>query len=389
MMVFRSATFLTFCLLLVSMGVQGVNLQLRTKHRDRDRARGPAPVVAVAVQPQPEANAVAAFKEQAKTNTEAAQEAVAKANVHRSEEALTHEMKMLDLQQQQVQLLLKLKQTHEAREQAERELVHHHLVAAQAETARLVQDLTSAPKNKLLIKLRALNDVISDAFLPHKSTAHTTQPSSIAIDTKLQQKMKQTPAATPTPAQQLLDKKIEDKATEVIDAQLDGILNSQELAYIQAHNNLATADASSTDTTIVEADHGALPGETPDEHFNRLNKEADALMAQAYPFIKCEGVAAGTAGGGTGGTGGTAATAMTGATGGNSTATAGTAATGANTASTAATATTGTTGTAGGALVSADTAATAAAPSAGGGTAATAASGATGVTGDSSSSSTG
>jgi len=319
-LVFRGATFLSICLLVCFMGVEGVNHRVRTMNRDRA-----APAPAAAPVPQP-----AQFKQQAKT--EAMSEATAKANLARTEQQLNNEMKMLDLQQQQVQLLSKLKATHEAREKAERELVHHRLLAAQAETARLVHDLESSTTSKLLMKLQKLNDIIATAMIPHKKSttaaAAAAKPTSIAIDTKLKQKMKEDPAAptngVESAAKKALHKKLVNKATEVVNAQLDGILNSEELAYIKAHNDLGDSDQAETADggDIVEQDTGALPGESPDEHFNRLSKEADALMAKAYPFIKCEG-AGGSSGGSSTGEGNSTATGesstVEGSTGGNST----------------------------------------------------------------------
>jgi len=280
MLVFRGTTLIQYasvvCLLLALTGVHAIDL--------RKMVERVTPVVTSQ-----------SFKEQAKT--EALSEATLKATLARTQANLEHENKMLSMQQEEVDLLLKLKALTEQREHAERSLVHQRLVVAQRETARLVSDLAARSKIKMLMDLQKLNTVIAQSLLPHQ------KPSSIAIDSKLLQK-KQAPAAesedaaTPTngvesDAKKQLHKQLVAKAAEVVDAQLDGILNSEELAYIKAHNELGDSDASETeDGEIKEEDHGANPGETPDEHYKRLSKEADALMAKAYPFIRCEGAGA-------------------------------------------------------------------------------------------------
>jgi len=290
----RGATFAFLCLLVVFTGA------VNTEHRLRSKV---PPVE---------------FKQQAKD--EVTTEAAVETQLARSQFQLEQETKMLDMQREQMDLLLKLKATMEARERAESTLTHQRLVMAQREVSSLVEDLASTSKNKMLIDLQKLNSVISHSMLRHHKTTTTNakdgaQPALNPIDTKLTEQKKQTPAATTsstnaaTPsngvesdAKIALHKQIVAKATEVIDAQLDGILNSQELAYIKAHNDLGDTDQSqSQDGTITEIDSGANPGESPDDHYNRLTKEADALMASAYPFIKCEGGAAtGESSGGSG-----------------------------------------------------------------------------------------
>jgi len=361
MLVSRGATFAFLCLLVVFTGA------VNTEHRLRSKV---PPVE---------------FKQQAKD--EATTEATVKSQLARSQSQLEHETKMLDMQQEQMDLLMKLKATVEARERAESALTHQRLVIAQREIARLVEDLTSASKNKMLIDLQKLNSVIAHSMLrQHKDGANPT-------DARLMEQQKQTPAAAATTSSSnsaaniALQTQIAAKATEEIDAQLDGILNSQELAYIQAHNALGSTDQSSQDGTVTEIDSGANPGESPDDHYNRLTKEADALMASAYPFIKCEGDAttggSGGSGGHSGGTGSTvgstgasnSTSAASGATGSGASGATGSGASGATgTGLTGATAVTGATGGSG---------ATAA-----GGSGAPAA-GATGATGSSSSSSSG
>jgi len=310
------------CLFLVLLsGADAVNL----RHMSRARATPVAKTVE--------------FKEEAQT--EAQNEAEMKVNQERSQQQLDNQVMLLNMQEEEISLLLQLKTLEEAREQAESTLLHKRLLEAQCETAHLVSDLSTHTKNKMLFDLAKLNSIMSHAMVPRVSSA--------AINTKLTQQpaaSASVSSAAESPAVQAMHRQLVGKAEEVVDAELDGILNSDELAYIKAHNDQMGSD-SSNNGDIVEQDTGALPGETADQHYNRLMKEADQLMAEAYPSIKCEG--ANGVNGGTGlqsSTGSTGSTGETGSstggnTGGSTTAT-GTA--GSATTGTAATAATGTGG---------------------------------------------
>jgi len=208
---------------------------------------------------------------------------------------------------------LKLKSLHQQREHAESKLLHQRLVMAQVETSHLVSDLAHRSKNKMLIDLSKLNHEVLTA-LGHKGS----------LDAKLVQKKKADPAgscptaAAPSEAEtksedstaassvasdtkseaggglepeakKALHRQLVAKAAQVVDAQLNSILKSDELAYLKAHNELGDSDApDSAEGDIVEEDRDARPGESPDDHYKRLMKEADQLMAQAQPHIRCE-----------------------------------------------------------------------------------------------------
>jgi len=293
MSVFRSTTFINYvsvcCLLLSLSGVEGVSL--RNKHH---RMRAPVPTPAAGA-PVPEPGP--AFKQE---KTQVTSEASLKAAQSQTQQELDRQIQMLNLEQQESAALMTLKATVEARETAERTLVHQRLVTSQKEVARLVSDLTHRSQNKMLIDLAILNREVAHAFLHHSSDAKFQQtPSSTTGGSG---------TSTPSTAKQAQQTRIIAKAADVVDAQLDTIIQSDELKYMKKFEDSASSDSSSTDVT--EQDTGARPGESADQHYTRLLHEADALMAQAYPSIKCEGDMSATGGGkgSTGGTGGTGST---------------------------------------------------------------------------------
>jgi len=225
------------------------------------------------------------------------------------------------MQQQESELLMKLKASHEAREKAEQSLIHARLLVSQREVKRLVHDLQHTAKNKMLLDLQRLNTEISHAVLPHHHAGNSDAAvhGADASKFKQQQKTTQTPSTTSTSTSTSTssstpdNKQILASATDEIDAQVDGILNSDELKYIKDHAGDDSSD--SEDDTVTETDSGAAPGETPDEHYRRLSHEADALMAEAYPFIKCSlGAASGGSASASGGTGGSGTTGGSGGT---------------------------------------------------------------------------
>jgi len=298
---------------------QGVSL------RNWQRARaGPAAVPATAAAAAATKTAVKPqFKQQATT------EAALQTKQTRSQQELNHQIQLLNLEQQEAAALVTLKAKHLEREAVEKQMIRQRLVTAQTEAARLVADLAAVSKNKMLLDLQKLNSVIAHAMLPHAKSP---------VDTKLKQTKKHDPAAGSSEAAEVatastlanpdvaaaagmesdakksLHRQLVSKAADVVDAQLDSILNSDELAYIKAHNEQGDNDSDSPDNEeITEQDRDARPGETPDQHYKRLMKEADKLMADAYPHIRCEGMTGGgSSGAHTGATGSTGETNSTG-----------------------------------------------------------------------------